>query len=112
MNEVDPAAGAPVPGGPGAPPADPAAGAMPPGGAPPMGGMPGADPMMGGGMGMPPGGMAGPAEPPVIPKHADVWDVLDHLLNKKPLEHDKQMRQQKQTPPANPGPMGGQALMM
>ncbi len=127
LSENDPLGGAGA--APGAPAADPmAAGApsMPPAGAPPMGAPPGGDPMMGGGM-PPPGGMAPSSEPPVIPKHADVWDVLDHILNKRPLEHDKQLKQQKDQkdqpdpnamgagapPPMDPSQMGGgQALMM
>src|SRR5690606_25992884 len=67
---------------------DPMAGGM--GGAPPMGGDP-----MGGGMPMPPGGIQMPEnKPPVIPKYADVWDVLDHILNQKPLEHDADVQRQ------------------
>ncbi len=77
----------------------------------PMGGM-GGPPMGGGPMGP---GAGAPMPPPVIPKHADVWDILDSLLNHKPLEHEKQAAQQKNNPPAPPmGPaMGpqGPALM-
>lgn len=128
LTENDPMGGAP-----GAPPlggmGGPAPGGPPPiGGAPPggaLGGM-GGDPMGGafGGMGGPPGGgMASPqSEPPVIPRYADVWDVLDHLLNKKPLKHDQQKQQSltdkavepagiqaSGTPemPGNNAPMGG-----
>jgi hypothetical protein len=107
LTENDPNGGMPPMGAdPGAPPA---AGAPPMAPPPPGGGMPpmGADPMMGG-MGSPPGGSI--TEPPVIPKHADVWAVLDHLLNKKPIEHDKQLKQQKSQPPSPP-PMGGMGGM-
>lgn len=101
---------------------DPMGGMSPMGGAPPggdpMGGMPpmGADPMGG----APPGGAPGGQMPPtIIPKHADVWAVLDHILNRKPLEHDKQLKnQQSQQPPQQPpapdmgtGPMPGAAGM-
>jgi hypothetical protein len=89
------------------------------GGAPPMGGDPmgGAPPMggdpMGGGMGMDPmgGGMAPPMgggeqEPPPVPIFADVWDVLDSILNQKPLEQEEllaqQQQQQAEQPPADP----------
>lgn len=45
----------------------------------------GGDPL-GGGMPPPAGGMGGasqPTPPPTIPKTADVWDVLDAILNHK-----------------------------
>ena len=81
------------------------------GGAPPM------DPGMGGGMGMggppmgmdPMGGMGGPPmgggaeQPPAIPKEADVWDVLDAILNKKPLEAEQEPKQ----PAPQADPMAG-----
>lgn len=75
---------------------DPMAGGAPPmgggmggdpmgGGAPPMGGM-GGDPMGGGmGMGAPPPPAQGNNEAPAMPKTLDVWAVLDHILNNKPL---------------------------
>lgn len=79
-----------------------------------MGGPPGGDPMGGMGgmppMGGPPG-MGGPGmgggqpEPPPVPMHGDVWDVLDSLLNQKPLEQEKKLQSQKQNaalPPAGP----------
>lgn len=86
-------------------------------GAPPMGNAPGGiggDPL-GGGMGAPPmpGGASGgpaPNTPPIIPRNADVWDVLDSILNHKTLKHDKQIQQQNAndsaTPPGTPS-MGG-----
>ena len=63
------------------------------GGAPPMG-----DPMMGG----------APAAAPtqqqiVIPKEADVWEVLDAILNNKPLE-DTGEEQQPESPQLNNAP--------
>lgn len=91
-------------GGMGAPPmgGDPMGGGMggPPMGGDPMGGMGappmGGDPMMGGGQ----------PEPPPVPAFADVWDVLDHLLNQKPLEHEEkqqaQQQQQAEQPPPDP----------
>jgi hypothetical protein len=51
-----------------------------------------------------------PSEPPVIPRYADVWDVLDHILNKTPLEHDAKIEKQKSNEPKS-GAMGGSALM-
>ena len=110
LNEADPA---------GAPPGGPPMGGPPGLGGPPMGGPPGlGGPPMGG----PPGGMgAAPNEPPTIPKNADVWDVLDHILNKKPLEHDKKIQAQSSAQDAQQDPMastmdpatmmGGPALM-
>jgi hypothetical protein len=64
-----------------------------------MGGM--GDPMGGG---MPPmgGAPAGPPEPPVIPQNADVWDVLDAILNHKPLKHDEEMEKQEKPSPQSP----------
>ena len=66
-------------------------GGAPMGGAPPMGG--------------------GEQEPPPVPQYADVWDVLDSLLNQKPLEQEeelaKQQQQQAEQPPVDP--MGGMA---
>jgi hypothetical protein len=56
--------------------------------------------------GMPPpagGAPPGPPEPPVIPQNADVWDVLDAILNRKPLKHDEEMEKQ-ETPPTQ-GPL-------
>jgi len=90
----------------------------PMGGAPPMG-----DPM--GGMGAPPMGGGAPMnqEPPPIPQYADVWDVLDAILNHKSLENEfaKQKQQQQRTPqpdmgtpppmPPGMGGMGGQPPM-
>jgi hypothetical protein len=81
----------------------------PPGGAPPMGGGMGGDPM-GGGMGAPPGGGGGAGAQPTIPQHADVWDVLDAILNHKPLPEenkDQQGGQDGQPPMGGPPPMGG-----
>lgn len=86
----------PVPGmGGGAPGGMPGMGGppgMPP--APPMGGMGGigggSDPLaggMGGGMG---GGAAAGMQAPMQIKFSTVWDVLEKLLNNKPLEGDKQ----------------------
>ena len=50
-----------------------------------------------GGMGAAPMG-AQPPSPPIIPKNADVWDVLDSILNQKPLQHDKDLeKSQKQS---------------
>jgi len=77
-------------------------GAPPPGGAPPMGmdpmgGMGGAPPM--GGMGDPMGGGGGVDTPP-IPQFADVWDVLDAILNNKPLEEPPPPPPQQEQPPA------------
>jgi hypothetical protein len=79
----------------------PPAGGPPMGGAPPGGPLPMSDPM--GGMSGPPG-MGAPLsatgvssnEPPAVPKNANVWDVLDSILNNKPLEHEKQKQQQQQ----------------
>lgn len=91
------------------PMADPMGGGAPPmggamGGMPPAGGM-GGDPMAGG-MGAPPG--AAPpmssSEPPVIPKHADVWSILDSILNHKPVMHDKKLAQEKQQKAQQPDP--------
>lgn len=65
------------------------------GGAPPMGGPP-----MGGPMGAP-----GPAEPPPIPKYANVWDVLEAILQHKPLDHDKKLQAEKQRKMQQPPPM-------
>jgi basic salivary proline-rich protein 1/2 len=99
LTEEDPAAGAP-------PMAAPS-GLTPPAGAPPMGAPPpgmGGDPM-GGGMGAPPGA-AGPAESPVIPQNANVWDVLDSILNHKPLKHDEDLKKQQQQKAQNPSPAG------
>lgn len=64
-------------------------------------GMPG-DPM--GGMGGPPmgGGPMPQSEPPIIPKNADVWEVLDAILNHKPMEHDKKKKAEKQTDAQGP----------
>jgi len=101
-------------------------GGAPMGGAPPMGGDPmgggmGGDPM-GGGMdpmagGAPPPMGGGEQEPPPVPQYADVWDVLDSLLNQKPLEQEeelaKQQQQQAEEPPADPmgmAPPGGDMM--
>jgi len=55
---------------------------------------------MAGGMG---GGMGGgQPEPPPIPQYADVWDVLDSLLNQKPLEQEQQQQKAQQQPPEPP----------
>lgn len=116
LTEQDAAGGMPSMGAPpGAGMAGPAAGPM---GAPP-------DPMAAGGamgaMGAPPGmpgmpGMGGGSAPaPVIPKHADVWEVLDSLVNKKPVKDDRKQNKQAlgNNPPveggagAAPGAMGG-----
>ena len=76
---------------------DPMMGGAPPmgdpmGGAPPMG-----DPMMGG----------APAAPTqqqiVIPREADVWEVLDAILNDKPIE-DTGEEQQPESPQLNNAP--------
>lgn len=50
------------------------------GGGGPMGGMPGLDPMGGGGMGGPP-----QQAPPVQVKFMSVWDVLERILDGKPI---------------------------
>lgn len=92
------------------------------GGAPPMGG--GMGPMGGGmgGMGDPMGGMGGMGAPdggqntqiPIDIKDADVWKVLDHIINKKPLpkKQEKPPMPGQQNPQQNPmggmpDPMGG-----
>ncbi len=117
LNEADPIGG-PPPGGPpmGGPPpgGPPGLGGPPPGGppglgGPPMGGPPGlgAPPMGGPPMGGPPGAGAAPDEPPTIPKHANVWDVLDHILNKKPLEHEKKLQAQSAKQDAQQNAMSG-----
>jgi hypothetical protein len=98
LTEADPMGGM----GGGAPPMG-----GPPGGAPPMGGGMGGDPM-GGGMGAPPGGGGGAGAQPTIPQHADVWDVLDAILNHKPLPEenkDQQGGQDGQPPMGGPPPM-------
>ena len=85
----------------GAPPADPMGGAgAPP--ADPMGGM-GGDPMGGMGMEDPMGGGEPQTQP--IPTHADVWDVLDSILNNKEIEKVKPA--QIVEPPQAGGGMGG-----
>lgn len=98
---MPPAPGMPPSMGPGAPPMGGGMGGM----APPM---PGMDGMGMGGMG---GGMAGPtSEPPIIPRNADVWDVLDAIFNHKNLNHDILRQQQEDKPKAAPPggmPMGG-----
>ncbi len=112
------AGGSPMGGAPGGMPAPGGMGGQmndPMGGMGAMGGL-GGNPM--GGMGDPMGGMGGapmggapmPAsnEPPVIPRNADVWDVLDHILNKTPLTHDEKLERQRQQPasaPPEPGAM-------
>ena len=82
-----------------------------------MGGGMGGDPMAGGGMGAPPmgmdpmgGGMGGQPEPPPVPSYADVWDVLDSILNQKPLEHEQQQQQAQQQ--AEEQPLDPNAGMM
>lgn len=87
----------------GAPPMDPMGGAgVPPD---PMGGDPmGGDPM-GGGMGDPMGGEQ-KAQP--VPTHADVWDVLDSLLNNKEIKKVKPP--QVVEPPGGGDPMGGMGM--
>lgn len=93
LNEQDPMGMA------GAPMGDPMGGGM---GGPPMGGAPPMGDPMGGGMGDPMGGgmggppMGGEQEPPPIPQYANVWDVLDSILNHKPLDHEQQKQQQDQ----------------
>lgn len=81
-------------------------GADPMGGGPMGGGPMGADPM--GSMGGAPAA-SGPPQPPVIPRNADVWQVLDSILNHKTLEHDKlyqkQQSQAQQQPAGAPSPM-------
>ena len=103
--EQDPMMGGAPMGAPmgGAPMGDPMMGGAPPmgdpmmGGAPPMG-----DPMMGGApMGGPP---AAPTQQQiVIPKEADVWEVLDAILNNKPIE-DTGEEQQPESPQLNNAP--------
>jgi hypothetical protein len=76
----------------------------------------GGDPM--GGMGGPMGGSpvnVDSSEPLPIPQNADVWDVLDSILNNKTLDHEKELQQQKQKdqesesmPAAPPAPPMGQ----
>jgi hypothetical protein len=127
----------------GAPGGDPMGGGMggPPMGGDPMGGGPppgmgsGGDPM-GGGMGGPPMGGAAPTppEPQPIPQHADVWTVLDSILNGNPIAQEEKLKkyqsqksqlsdQNASPPPGGPPPgmgsggdpmgggMGGPALM-
>jgi hypothetical protein len=61
------------------------------------------------------GGGAPSNESPVIPRYADVWDVLDAIFAHKPLHHQedraaqKQQSQQSQqpAPPMGAPPMGG-----
>jgi len=106
LNEEDPIGG--PPGGLGGPPSlgGPPGGGLggPPSlGGPPMGGLGG--PPMGG---APAGGMP-QSEPPVIPKNANVWDVLHHLLYHIPFKDDKKQEkensnQEKKTPPKNGAP--------
>lgn len=85
------------------------------GGPPPAGGGMGGDPL-GGGMGAPPGGGApgGAGQQPVIPSHADVWEVLDTILNHKPGagggkqgQGQDQLGGPPQQPPAGPPGFGG-----
>ena len=99
LNEEDPIGGPPG-GGLGGPPSL---------GGPPGGGL-GGPPSLGGppGMGGPPGG-APQSEPPVIPKNANVWDVLHHLLYHIPFKDDKKQEkdnsgQDKKIPPKNDAP--------
>ena len=89
----------------GAPPKDPMGGA----GAPPPDPM-GGDPMGGGGMGDPMGGdpMGGEQKSQPVPTHADVWDVLDSLLNNKEIKKVKPP--QVVTPPGGGDPMGGMGM--
>ena len=121
LNEEDPIGGPPG-GGLGGPPSlgGPPGGGLggPPslGGPPGMGGPPpslgglGGPPSLGGppGMGGPPGGTP-QSEPPVIPKNANVWDVLHHLLYHIPFKDDKKQEkdnsgQDKKIPPKNDAP--------
>ena len=99
----------PLGGGMGGPIGDPMSdpgGGMPMGGDPMGGGMPmGGDPM-GGGMG---GGMDMQSDPPPIPQNADIWEILDSILNHKPLDHKEKLNQQQQSqeqPPMPGGEMG------
>lgn len=84
-------------------------GGMPAGGGPP--GMGGGDPM--GGMGGMPG-MAAPTgpKPQPIPQHADVWEVLDSIMQHKPIEQEKKLEKYKAQKPEidaqnSAPPMGG-----
>lgn len=120
LNE-NPMGGMGDPAGGGAPlGADPMGGGAMGGGMPPMGGGP-MDPM-GGGMGGPPMGGGAPGGEQQVPVHikdADIWTVLDHLLNNKPLPKQKE---QPAVPddggmgmdagaPAGGDPMGGAGMM-
>lgn len=91
----------------GAPAADPmgAGGMGDPMGGGPMGADPMADPM--GGMGGDPMAdpMGGEEETQPVPTHADVWDVLDAILNKKKIFEPKPAQIIK--PPGGGDPMGG-----
>jgi hypothetical protein len=51
------------------------------------------------GMGGSPG-MGGQDNTPIIPKTANVWDVLDHILNKKPLDKGEEKEPPKQSNPS------------
>lgn len=69
---------------------------------------------MGGGMGG--GGMPGQQPPPVIPRNADVWEVLEAILGNKPLPKHEQPEQQNapEGMPGEgqaPGAMGASPLM-
>ena len=94
--------------------ADPMGGAPMGGGMPPMGG----DPMGGGmGMGAPP---AQPTQQVSVPiKDADVWEVLAHLIDKKPLPKQPKVEPVAQDqpdpmaggmPPMGGDPMGGDPM--
>lgn len=95
LNEVDPmgmgGAMPPPPMGGAAPPMPP--GGAPMGGPPPMGGM--GDPMAGGMGGPPMGGAAGGLQPqiPLQMKVADVWNVLQELLQDKASSKEKNLVQ-------------------
>ena len=114
LNEQDPlggmggAPGGDPMGGMGAPPGGPGGMPPPPGG----GGAPGGDPM-GGGMGGAPGGgaPAGPiqAQVPVSMKDADIWTILDQILNNKKEEKDGNKKKDMLQSPG--GQQGNQFLM-
>lgn len=88
-----------------------------------MGGGLGGMPPMGGGMGMDPmgGGMGGQQQPQTKIKFSNVWDVLEKILEGKPLENEKEDKkggqedsnmvnnaQQQQQPPQQPSPTAPQ----
>ena len=63
------------------------------------------DPMMGAPpMGGGPAAAAPTQQQIVIPKEADVWEVLDSILNNKPLEDSDKKEQQPEGPELNNAP--------